>query len=73
MFAETVYEAFMKLKQVRRRSLGGAIIHIYIYIYPSSPFLGAGSSVSQALVSPPWGNMRVISGLYADTGKENGN
>ena len=29
MFTETAYEAFMKLKQVRRRSWGGTI---YIYI-----------------------------------------
>ena len=32
MFTETAYEAFMKLKQVRRRSWGGGY-HIYIYIY----------------------------------------
>ena len=34
MFTETAYEAFMKLKQVRRRSWGGgATIYIYIYVY----------------------------------------
>ena len=32
MFTETAYEAFMKLKQVRRRSWGGGY-HVYIYIY----------------------------------------
>ena len=34
MFTETAYEAFMKLKQVRRRSWGGGAT-IYIYIYSS--------------------------------------
>ena len=33
MFTETAYEAFMKLKQVRRRSWGGGLPYIYIYIY----------------------------------------
>ena len=33
MFAKTAYEAFMKLKQVRRRSWGGGGVTIYIYIY----------------------------------------
>ena len=32
MFTETAYEAFMKLKQVRRRSWGGGLPYIYIYI-----------------------------------------
>ena len=34
MFTKTAYEAFMKLKQVRRRSWGGGgVDHIYTYIY----------------------------------------
>ena len=32
MFTKMAHEAFMKLKQVRRRSWGGGY-HIYIYIY----------------------------------------
>ena len=33
MLTETAYEAFMKLKQVRRRSWGGGLPYIYIYVY----------------------------------------
>ena len=32
-FTETAYEAFMKLKQVRRRSWGGGLPYIYIYMW----------------------------------------
>ena len=31
MFTKMAHEAFMKLKQVRRRSWGGGGYHIYIY------------------------------------------
>ena len=33
MFTKMAHEAFMKLKQVRRRSWGGGLPYIYIYIY----------------------------------------
>ena len=33
MFTKMAHEAFMKLKQVRRRSWGGATKYIYIYVY----------------------------------------
>ena len=33
MFTKMAHEAFMKLKQFRRRSWGGATIYIYIHIY----------------------------------------
>ena len=37
MFTKMAHEAFMKLKQVRRRSWGGATIYIYIHIYATPP------------------------------------
>ena len=42
MFTKMAHEAFMKLKQVRRRSWGGGGYHIYIYTYPKphSIYLG---------------------------------
>ena len=34
MFTKMAHEAFMKIKQVRRRSWGGATIYIYIHTHP---------------------------------------
>ena len=69
MFTETAYEAFMKLKQVRRRSWGGGLPYIYICIgFPaqschdlSSGPWRIGSSVSrlQLLLQPAEQNKKV--------------
>ena len=50
MFTKMAHEAFMKLKQVRRRSWGGGLpyMHIYIYIVMHEEFLRARRFLSGA-------------------------